>query len=337
MRILRIAILSLVFLSLLTLFSIYACENPVTGNGDDEEINPQKPRDLTVTFHGTYVKLEWKASEDAEETGYEILRSGHLLGTVTNDVFTYVDDTFEKGNYYDYSVRTVYGDQLGVSADPVEIFTGYLWYVKYESGIRKLDINSGEEVHRISGVEDSSGLTWDGNYLWVSRTDPGVIYKVDPENGDIIFSFPSAYDYPGGLAFDGEYLWATDGYVYYDDHGYPWYIDYYIRFNAHTGDYVKYCVHGVLSPLASYYGMLCGVEADYNYEKVYIVVRNLDTMDEIRKIFQRDAWYYADFAHDGRYLWISFEGNIYKASENGFILDSIPVNEGYIPGITIER
>jgi hypothetical protein len=336
MRILRTIILSLISLSLLTLFSIYACENPVTGNGgngDDGEINPQKPRDLTVTFHDTYVKLEWKASEDAEETGYEILRSGDLLDTVTNDVFTYVDDTFEKGYYYDYWVRTVYGDQLGVNTDQVEIFTGYLWYMKYDSGIRKLDINSGEEVHRISGVEDSSGLTWDGNYLWVSGTDPGIIYKVDTENGEIIFSFPSAHDYPSGLAYDGEYLWSVDMYVY-DDGDYEWYVFYYVRYNPSTGAYVKYGKDGFGNPLTSDGDYLWAIEED---PSLRIVVINLDTMEEVHCIYLSDWPAYDDFAHDGRYLWISCKGNIYKASTGGYIIDTIPVNEDYISGITIER
>jgi hypothetical protein len=331
MRILRINMLSLISLSLLTLFSIYACENPVTGNGgdgDDDEIDPQKPRDLTVTFDGTYVKLEWKATEEAEETGYEILRSGDLLDTVTNDVFTYVDDTFEKGNYYDYWVRTVYEGQPGLSADPVEIYTGYLWYIDYGNGIHKLDINSGEEVHWIPDVGGSSGLTWDGNYLWVSEIYYGKIKRIDPEDGEIVYSFSSPYGHPGGLAYDGEYLWCVD-----ND---PWDGNYYIRYNHNTGTYAIYdkgITQGAVA-LTSDGDYLWAIE-DFPYYR--IVVIDLDTMEEVRGIPLPDRPDYDDFAYDGTYLWISFEGNLYKATTDGEIVDSILVDRDYIPGITFER
>jgi hypothetical protein len=158
MRITRIVKLSLISLSFLTIFSMYACENPVTGNG--EEVVPQAPRDLTATFYGTHVKLEWKASEGAEEAGYEVYRSGYLLDTVTKDVFYYTDDTIEKGYYYDYSVRTIYEGQTGLSSNTVEVFTGYLWYIDGgDDIICKLDVNDGRIVSSIVWVGTAAGLT----------------------------------------------------------------------------------------------------------------------------------------------------------------------------------
>jgi hypothetical protein len=67
-----------------------------------------------------------------------------------------------------------------------------------------------------------NGLAWDGNYLWIGEEDElgggeaAKIYKVDPSNGqavysfsvDIEFSYSPTYD-PRGLAWDGEHIWAS--------------------------------------------------------------------------------------------------------------------------------
>lgn len=55
-------------------------------------------------------------------------------------------------------------------------------------------------------------LAWDGEYLWrFTCAGGGGLIKVDPENGEIVASFPN----PGiaqdrGIAFDGKHLWIND-------------------------------------------------------------------------------------------------------------------------------
>jgi len=55
-----------------------------------------------------------------------------------------------------------------------------------------------------------TGLTYDGNYLWVADYQADMIYKLDPSSGSILHQIPSPGFWPMGLAWDGKYLWNTD-------------------------------------------------------------------------------------------------------------------------------
>lgn len=53
------------------------------------------------------------------------------------------------------------------------------------------------------------GLTWDGDNLWVADKDERKIFKVDPENGNQLFSI--AFDGElAGTAWDGAHVWQAD-------------------------------------------------------------------------------------------------------------------------------
>lgn len=72
-------------------------------------------------------------------------------------------------------------------------------------------LDTGDIVHIIDApAENSQGLTWDGNYLWVSDISTSMIYKVDPSDGSVIISFDAPGASTEGLAWDGTNLWATD-------------------------------------------------------------------------------------------------------------------------------
>ena len=58
--------------------------------------------------------------------------------------------------------------------------------------------------------ESSTGLTYDGENIWVSSPEARVIASLDPETGEITDSFTSPGYSPWGLAWDGEYLWVVD-------------------------------------------------------------------------------------------------------------------------------
>jgi len=55
------------------------------------------------------------------------------------------------------------------------------------------------------------GLTWDGQYLWVTDITKDSLYQVDTANGNIIKQFattPTNHTFEG-LAWDGQYIWAS--------------------------------------------------------------------------------------------------------------------------------
>ena len=54
-----------------------------------------------------------------------------------------------------------------------------------------------------------SGLTWDGQHLWVTDFQTDRIYELN-DQGKVIRSIESPAYYPVGLAFDGKYLWNAD-------------------------------------------------------------------------------------------------------------------------------
>ena len=56
----------------------------------------------------------------------------------------------------------------------------------------------------------STGLTFDGKYLWVADYKADKLVAVDPAKGDVIREIPSPGFWPMGLAWDGKYLWNAD-------------------------------------------------------------------------------------------------------------------------------
>jgi transglutaminase-like putative cysteine protease/glutamine cyclotransferase len=55
-----------------------------------------------------------------------------------------------------------------------------------------------------------TGLTFDGNYLWVADYKADIIYKLDPTSGAVLHQIPSPGFWPMGLAWDGQHLWNLD-------------------------------------------------------------------------------------------------------------------------------
>ncbi len=63
----------------------------------------------------------------------------------------------------------------------------------------------------IEGPSDQYGLCFDGEYLWVGSSNDDnsttAFYKVDPEDGSILNTYPIHGDEIRGIAYDGEYLY----------------------------------------------------------------------------------------------------------------------------------
>ncbi|MBP6978031.1 MAG: transglutaminase domain-containing protein [Bacteroidales bacterium] len=58
--------------------------------------------------------------------------------------------------------------------------------------------------------EYPTGLTFDGQHLWVADRYLDKLFCLDPVTGAVVRSVPSPGYWPVGLAWDGEYLWNAD-------------------------------------------------------------------------------------------------------------------------------
>ncbi|MFO8054049.1 MAG: transglutaminase domain-containing protein [Bacteroidales bacterium] len=56
----------------------------------------------------------------------------------------------------------------------------------------------------------STGITWDGEYLWVSDRASQTLYALDPENGEVQKTLDAPAWWPQGMTWDGEALWSVD-------------------------------------------------------------------------------------------------------------------------------
>ncbi|MCF8231684.1 MAG: hypothetical protein K9J27_05785 [Bacteroidales bacterium] len=56
----------------------------------------------------------------------------------------------------------------------------------------------------------ATGMTFDGESLWIADRQEDVLYKINPENGKIIGSISSPGYWPMGLTWDGTHLWNAD-------------------------------------------------------------------------------------------------------------------------------
>lgn len=93
-----------------------------------------------------------------------------------------------------------------------------LWAVDNDGGpyeanvLYKLNPADGSIVSsfELDGLVWVHGITWDGQYLWVIDFDTHLIYKVDPDSGDILSSIPAPGEKCVGLTWDGAHLWTDD-------------------------------------------------------------------------------------------------------------------------------
>ncbi len=56
----------------------------------------------------------------------------------------------------------------------------------------------------------STGLTFDGKYLWLADRQTDLLYQINPDNGKVVKTLSAPGYWVVGLAWDGNYLWAVD-------------------------------------------------------------------------------------------------------------------------------
>lgn len=108
------------------------------------------------------------------------------------------------------SIRSFDTSQSGIT-----MANGYLWVLKADDMLYKIDPNNGDILDSVRTAEfdNPKGLAWDGSAFWIPDDDGDPapeIFKVSP-SGAIITSIPSPNDDPHAVAWDGSSLWVLDG------------------------------------------------------------------------------------------------------------------------------
>ena len=189
-----------------------------------------------------------------------------------------------------------------------------------------------------SPSEFPTGLTWDGEYLWVADFISERIYKVDPDDGSVIESFSSPDSDPEGLAWDGNYIWHVDGGNAYElGEEAELYI---YKIDPQSGDSTKMfeAPGGNAEDLAWDGGYLWYVDGAPEAEtegtnRIYkIDVSN----GEVVKEFSAPGNHPSGITWDGLYLWLSDYWNeeIYVINpDNGEVIDSFDTPSSYPGGL----
>ena len=98
-----------------------------------------------------------------------------------------------------------------------------LWNIDIKGGIPRSENYEGV-AYRINpenntvqrtvklSVKKATGLTWDGEYLWVADNAKDKIVQINANDGTTINSFKAPTNHSNGLTFDGKYLYVSDRY-----------------------------------------------------------------------------------------------------------------------------
>ncbi len=87
---------------------------------------------------------------------------------------------------------------------------GYLWIADMRNqNIIKVDYHYNRLNSFPSPGPAPSGMTFDGNDLWVADEKEGSIYKITTADGTILQTYQSPIRFPSGLAWDGQGLWVV--------------------------------------------------------------------------------------------------------------------------------
>ncbi|MEM9553564.1 MAG: glutaminyl-peptide cyclotransferase [Acidobacteriota bacterium] len=75
--------------------------------------------------------------------------------------------------------------------------------------LQTLERAEGERVERrsLTSPGEITGLSYDGEVLWTTLEGEGLLYRLDPETGDVLGRQEIPWTATGGSAWDGEYLW----------------------------------------------------------------------------------------------------------------------------------
>lgn len=176
-----------------------------------------------------------------------------------------------------------------------------------------------------------TGLTFDGQFLWIADRKDDVLYRIDPESAEVVESFPTPGYFPTGLTWDGESLWMAD-------------LDFRnTSTEYHTGKIYRICPRtgktlGMIeAPSADPQGLTWDGEAlwmsDHALDRIYrISPDDGTTLFE----FQSPASDPHGLAWDGHYLWIAdrTRDELYRVNpKSGIVVMILPSPGPYPRGL----
>jgi transglutaminase-like putative cysteine protease/DNA-binding beta-propeller fold protein YncE len=180
----------------------------------------------------------------------------------------------------------------------------------------------------------STGLTFDGNHLWLADRKLDKLFQIDVNTGKIIQEIPSPAYWPMGLAFDGENLWCVD-----IKGGIPLAENYrgiLYKVNSKDGTIIHQAELSCVKPT--------GLAYDGNY--LWVADEALDKIIQISpqdgttiKEFRSPAANPMGLCYDGEYLWVSDRGTdeIYMISpKTGTVLVTIDAPGSFAFGLTFD-
>lgn len=86
----------------------------------------------------------------------------------------------------------------------------HIWLADYsEEKIFKMDPNDGEVLDSVGASCYPTGLAWDGSHIWFADVSEEKIFKIDSD-GNVIKSLDSKGKCPKGLTWDGSHVWVAD-------------------------------------------------------------------------------------------------------------------------------
>jgi outer membrane protein assembly factor BamB len=211
-----------------------------------------------------------------------------------------------------------------------------IWYGRYGTygeRIYKFDALLGQVVDSLNlgaaNLDDAYGMTWDGQYLWVTNhVGADFTLKIDTL-GNILYSFQNPSDYMSGLAWNGTHLYMGD---YYNPDGAIYKV-------TTTGTIVESFPAPDTQPWDLAWDGATLWMCDYWSDWIY----QIDPVThQVLYSFMTPMTEPAGIAWDGNYLWICDEGqgtsldHLYKIDPFGAGTPEIQVSPsslsfGYVP------
>ncbi len=89
--------------------------------------------------------------------------------------------------------------------------TSVIFLVLFFLGVHSVFAHPGQVVKSFPLQQRfATGLTFDGQHLWLADYHEDKLVQIDPASGKILKKVPSPGFWPAGLAWDGDYLWNID-------------------------------------------------------------------------------------------------------------------------------